>query len=418
MDGRAMGHLDFSKVQRAMENEDMDALVAMEPHTVAVLLNYWEELCIKVGFREFPACVVIMSSGEIIAVTPRLNYNSRIENAPWIDQFVGRYTDSDSNNQGKMVQTLARALEKRGLENAKIGFEMGFVPVGIMDWIKSELPGIETVDGEWLLWQLRAVKTTQQLGFIQTAVDACEAGIKRMLGGWKEGESIYRLLDEFDQVVRGYGASFFATHQTATAKKWAAFSGADAVMPGTPRSWLNQRLSEDFIIRANDETEVNLDIVVRCQAYISDWKRAFYLGTPPKEIADLYDFEGMVHQAIVEEIKPGMTTVEAQEACEHRLKKEGMVNSPMFRQWIVHSVGLEIHEEPMIGGCPTVSENGEVDKTKIARFPGLLRDGSQKITFEPNTVVMVETKRTEDPYVMTKEGLKRLNTLPQELFVV
>ena len=90
-------------------------------------------------------------------MTPRLNYNSRIENAPWIDQFVGRYTDSDSNNQGKMVQTLARALEKRGLENAKIGFEMGFVPVGIMDWIKSELPGIETVDGEWLLWQLRAV---------------------------------------------------------------------------------------------------------------------------------------------------------------------------------------------------------------------------------------------------------------------
>ena len=79
-------------------------------------------------------------------------------------------------------------------------------------------------------------------------------------------------------------------------------------------------------------------------------KRAFYLGTPPKEIADLYDFEGTVHQAIVEEIKPGMTTVEAQEACEHRLKKEGMVNSPMFRQWIVHSVGLEIHEEPMTRG--------------------------------------------------------------------
>ena len=47
--------------QWAMENEDMDALVAMEPHTVAFLLNYGEELCIKVGFREFPACVVIMS---------------------------------------------------------------------------------------------------------------------------------------------------------------------------------------------------------------------------------------------------------------------------------------------------------------------------------------------------------------------
>ena len=81
-------------------------------------------------------------------------------------------------------------------------------------------------------------------------------------------------------------------------------------------------------------------------------------------------------------------------------------------------MGLEIHEEPLIGSCPRCSESGEVDKTKTTRFPGLLRGGSQKITLEPNVVVMVETKLTEDPYLMTKEGLKRLNTLPQKLFVV
>ena len=399
MIGKALESLDFSPILEAMKDEEMDALVAMEPHTVALLLNYWNEIFIQIGFRETPTCVVILSSGDVFAVMARINH--RVEMAPWLNGSVGRYTDSSYYDQGKMVEALTRALKEKGLEGGKIGFEKGFVPAGIMDWIQSGLPRIKVVDGEWILWQLRAVKTEKQLGFIRNAVAACEAGVKKMLGGWKEGVSIHRLLDEFEQVVREYGASFFCTYQRALAKKWVPFSGRD------------QRRSEDFIITANDEKEVLFDLMVRCEAYFSDWKRAFYLGTPPGEIADLYDFEWRVVQAVAKQVKPGMTTLEAQQACDYQLRKEGLMN-----WWCIHSVGLEIHEEPLIGASPTVSESGEVNKAKTTFFPGLLRGGSQKITFQPNMVVMVETKSTEDPYLMTKEGLKRLNSLPQKLFVV
>ena len=299
------------------------------------------------------------------------------------------------------MEALTRLLKRKGLGEGKVGFEMDFVPAGMMHWIESELPGIEAVDGEWIWWQFRAAKTKKQLGFIRSAVAACEAGVKRMLEDWKEGESIHRLLDEFEQVVKDHGASFFCTYQRAIAKKWVPVSGRD------------QRLSEDFIIRTNDEKEVLFDLMVRYQAYFSDWKRSFYLGTPPKEITDLYNFEWNVVQTVANEVKPGMTTLEAQQACDHRLKQSGLIN-----WWCMHSVGLEVHEEPLIGGCPTISESGEVDKTETTLFPGLLRSGSEKITFQPNMVVMVETKSTEDPYFMTPEGLIRLNTLPQELFVI
>ena len=399
MDKKGIDHLDFSPVLKAMKDEGMDALVAMEPHTVAFLLNHWNEILVPIGFREAPACVVITSSGDIFAVAVRMNYNQDI--APWVNEFIGRYTDSSYYDQGRVVQILGSALRKKGLGSGKVGFEMGFVPAGMMDWIKSELPGIEAVDGEWILWQLRAVKTEKQLEFIKKAVAACEAGVQKMREGWKEGESIHRLLDEFEQVVRKHGASFFCTYQRAIAKKWVPFSGRD------------QRLSEDFIIQTNDEKEVLFDLLVRYQAYFSDWKRSFYLGEPPQEIADLYDFEWRVVQTIAKELKPGMGAIEAQEACDHRLKREGLVN-----WWCIHSVGLEIHEEPLIGSCPTTSESGEVEKNKTTLFPGLLRGGNQKMTFEPNMVVMAETKSTEDPYLMTKTGLKRLNTLPQQLFVI
>ncbi|MDP7743481.1 MAG: M24 family metallopeptidase [Lentisphaeria bacterium] len=399
MDGIEIDGLDFSRIRRIMKDEQIDALVAMEPHTTAILLNDWNKIFIDIGFREAPAAVVFLASGKTLAVSPRLN--QRMENAPWIEASVGRYTDSTYYDQRPMVDALARVLRQNGLENARIGFEMGFVPAGIMDWIIAELPAIELVDGEWILWQFRAAKSPKQIGFIQTAVDACEAGVKKMLDGWEEGKSIHTLLDEFEQVVKDRGADFFCTYQRALAKKWAPFAGRD------------QRFSEEFIIMENDDQEVLFDLIVTCQAYVSDWKRSFYLGTPPKEIADLYEFEWRIVQTLVQELKPGMTTIEAYTACDERLKKDGLVN-----WWCIHSVGLEIHEEPLIGGSPMVSENGDVDMTATARFPGLLRDGSEKITFEPNQVVMVETKKVEDPYLITTEGLQRLNTLPQKLFVV
>ena len=399
MGGVGIDSLDFSSVLKAMRDEHLDALVAMEPHTVALLLNYWNEIYIPFIFRETPTCVVITAPGDIFAVMPRLNH--KIEDAPWVKEFIGRYTDSSYYDQGRVVEALAEALKKKGLGGGKVGFERRFVPAGIMDWIESELPGIEAVDGEWILWQLRAVKTKKQLGFIRNAVAACEAGIEEMLGGWKEGESIHRLLDEFERVVRERGASFFCTYQRALAKKWVPFSGRD------------QRQSEDFFIRADDEEEVLFDLIVRYQAYVSDWKRAIYLGTPPKEIADRYDLQWRAHRAIVEAVRPGMTTVEAQSACENVLAKEGIAT-----WWCIHSVGLEIHEEPLISASLVAPEGGEAEKTETTVSLGPLSGGSRKITYEPNVVVMAETKHTEDPYLMTNEGLKRLNTLPQKLFVV
>ena len=75
------------------------------------------------------------------------------------------------------------------------------------------------------------------------------------------------------------------------------------------------------------------------------------------------------------------------------------------------------HEEPLIGTTPIVTKNGNVDVTKSRPFTGPLGGRNKKITFDPNVVVMVESTKSEDPYLMTEDGLKRLNTLPQELFV-
>jgi Xaa-Pro aminopeptidase len=391
--------LDFSRILEAMREEGIDALTAMDPHTVAILTNYCNELFLEFGFKEAPTCVVILATGETVAVMPRMHHKR--EHAPWIDEFAGRYTDSCYHDQGLMVDTLTRTLKEKGLGSGRIGFEMGFVPAAIMRRIEGALPNMRAVDGEWIWCQFRAVKTEKQLNFIRSGVDACEAGVRAIRADWKEGESIHRLLDEFNRVIREHGASGFRAYQRAIAKQWEPHPGRD------------QNLSEDFLIRLDDDTEVLFDLIVRYEGFISDWKRSFYLGTPPPAIADLYEFEWSVVQALAEEVKPGMTKVEAQKACDERLDRDGLNN-----WWCIHSVGLEIHEEPLIGACPETTEDGEVNRARPVRFPGHLQGVDEKLRFEPNVVVMVETKKTEDPYLMTEEGLVRLNSLPQELFVV
>ena len=76
----------------------------------------------------------------------------------------------------------------------------------------------------------------------------------------------------------------------------------------------------------------------------------------------------------------------------------------MVRRYPLRRI-LQICCKLLIGACPTTFENGEVDRTKTTLFHGLLRCGHEKLTFEPGMVVMAETKSTEDPYLMTEEGL-------------
>ena len=116
---------------------------------MAILLNYWNELHVPIEFREMPQCVVILSSGHTFAVRAH-----RRDYAPWIKEFVGRSAYPPDEGE-ETVEVLARALKEKGLGNARIGFELSCVPVTIMDWIKSELPGIEVVDGDWIVWKLR-----------------------------------------------------------------------------------------------------------------------------------------------------------------------------------------------------------------------------------------------------------------------
>ena len=118
---------DFSGVTAAMWDEGIEALIAMDPHTVAIITNYCNALFLEFGFKETPTCILILASGETVAVMPR-NQHQR-EHAPWIDEFTGRYTDSCYYDQGLMVEALARTLNEKGLGRGRIGFEMGFIPV-------------------------------------------------------------------------------------------------------------------------------------------------------------------------------------------------------------------------------------------------------------------------------------------------
>lgn len=69
---------------------------------------------------------------------------------------------------------LAEELKRRGLERGRIGAEIGTdhrlaMPVREFDVLRSELPGAEFVDASDLLWQLRMIKSDEELTYIREA---------------------------------------------------------------------------------------------------------------------------------------------------------------------------------------------------------------------------------------------------------
>ena len=172
---------------------------------------------------------------------------------------------------------------------------------------------------------------------------------------------------------------------------------------------------EDWPVKTNDATEVFWDMGGEYQGYVADMSRAFYLGTPSKEMVEKYERLACWHQVAAATILPGMPVPEAYESFAEALLDE------FGKVWgFIHGVGVHAHENPYLDmGLP------------LER----LRTSRNDVRFEVNTVVAFEPfyhidptdpdKITgegggciEDMWLMTSEGFRRMSSLPQKLFTV
>ncbi len=212
---------------------------------------------------------------------------------------------------------------------------------------------------------IRAIKDESEILSIRRAAkvsdDALNALIPFLKDGMTEREVAARL--EYEMAIRGSEKAAFET---------IAASGVRGAMP--------HACPTDAPLPSNGL--LTLDFGACVCGYMSDITRTLHLGSPCRELSELWDIVYDVQQKCVEKASPGMTCREITEYQCELFAKYGMEKYIMHS--LGHGVGLAIHE------APTVSKRSDAVLSQnmvITIEPGLYIENLGGVRIEDTVLI-------------------------------
>jgi Xaa-Pro aminopeptidase len=272
-------------------------------------------------------------------------------------------------------------LKQRGLDRARIGADLEFMPAADFEALKPALPAVTWTDGSEVLRRLRAVKTSREIERLRRAARAAEAGLIRMAAAVKPGVSLSEL-----------SSSWKAGAQAAAAEGGFGLSGHwDFISVGADLSDMAAVVTPGALIKADVGTLVD--------GYSSDGARTFTHGPASPLAREIFKALETAFAAGLETLRPGNTFGAVHAAMLASMRKDGFAE--YYRGHFGHSVGgsVGIEEWPFFSA------------------------GNPEIIL-PSMVVALETPfygqgigalMIEDQFLITETGAECMNTLPRTL---
>ena len=125
--------------------------------------------------------------------------------------------------------------------------------------------------------------------------------------------------------------------------------------PGTALAfsrWMDQDLEKGPLL---------IDYGVRIKGYWSDITRMFYLGSEPEAtFLEYYNLVLQARQAALECMHPGQSIYGPEEAIRKLFRRKSLEQHMIYAAG--HGIGLEVHEEPLLGSAPDAAREEEEDK--------------------------------------------------------
>ena len=305
-----------------------------------------------------------------------------------------------SSSAELLDEIVVRAVRAIGVERAVVPDSF---PVLTADRLRAA--GVELVPDRATFAERRRSKSPAELAGIRRAQAAAEAGMAAVR------DLLRQAVVGGDGLLESEGRPLTSEAlQTAIS---AAFleNGASAdvfVVSHGPQTAIGHHLGEGQL-RAGESIVVDLWPRDTESACFADMSRTFVVGDPPAELAEWHRLCREWHEVALAAIRPGVTArsvydavcdqVEAAGFPTQRTKVEGKPLEEGFLYALGHGVGLEVHEEPILGilgNTPLVA--GDV----LAVEPGLYR---------PNAYGL----RIEDLVLVTEDGYENLTSFPYEL---
>ncbi len=377
----------LTRVTAEMKRSSIDALLLTTEENTRYFSGFrmitWDSKVSRPGSlvitQDGHAALVCACGGYYTALATTMIEDVR----PW-DRFGRR------SQQRTVPEAIVAVLREFGVERGRIGLEMGMgfrIHLNVPDYrgLLELLSGADVVDGSSTVWRVRSVKSPAEIAYIRRACEinciAFEHAFRSIRSGTTE-EEIMRM----------------------AAMKMLEL-GAERIFP------LGIRAGADRYAHANSppgsrpvrEGEIILiDGGPRYRGYFSDIIREAVLGKPSPRQAELFEFSVAACLEGLKEVRAGVTPASICARVDAFVDSHGFGEQYVSRGSIGHSIGLDIHELPLID-----VDNHEPLKEGmvLAIEPSFYEEGAGMFNIEENVLV-------------TKDGYELLTPLSHDLWVL
>lgn len=293
---------------------------------------------------------------------------------------------ADWGKEGGLYIPLYQAMKEDAI--AAIGVEDTYMTMAEADKIRSGLKkaGLEPaalVPLKRSVTGLRAVKCEEEIARIKKAEAIGDRAFQKILAKLHAGMTEKQVAAYLEFYMKEEGAEGFSFETIAA-------SGLHSAMP--------HAVPTDKVLREGDF--LTMDFGCRYQGYCSDMTRTVVIGRADEKQRNVYETVRQAQQAALDGIRPGMTGKEIDALARDVIRDAGY--GEYFGHALGHSVGLDIHEQPVFSQ----------KETAVIR-PGMV------ITVEPGIYIKdFGGVRIEDVVVITEDGCENITHSPKNLIEI
>jgi Xaa-Pro aminopeptidase len=371
--GAELHRLKQAKVQQALEQSDVDALVFFKAEAVRYLTDFYVK-----GFRPFmePEYMVLVAKGKPPVVgyisgsdELRIRIKSDIEDARRLPA-VGRW-----------AETLGAMLSDYGLTRARLGTDL--MPYMVHQGLMKQFPALEIVDASKIWVRITAVKHPMEIEHVRAAVRVADLGMDAAIAAIRPGVSEHAVSAEAVYAMRKSGSEFEPFIPLVA-------SGYNTSM--------FERVATEKVIEAGEMVILDIGAVVR--GYTGDLGRTFVCGDPTPEQKAIYKATHLALQEAKKVVRPGANGRDVDRRAREIIEEAGWGNY-VYTGNTGHQLGYGLHGEPLV--------DRNVDFEIVENMV---------ICLEPRIVLPdrpdIGGAHLEDVVVVTKDGHEQINRSPHD----
>lgn len=362
----------------------------------AVILTSDENTYYFSGFKSIvwaskvstPGVLVITKDGDMMIASSK-NGRETVRVTSCVEDI--RYYGKDSPYD-KYVNAILSILKEKKLLKGKIGLELGVGhKMHLNHYDREDLfkelshENSEIFDAAEILWEVRMIKSELEIEKLRTCCKINSEAIEKGLRTVKEGTTELELYRSILQEYFHLGAEFALPIGVRAGKE--RYSQGNCPPSSRP-------------IGRGDIILVDGGPVYK--GYYSDIIREAVIGNPTNYQLEMFNTAREACYVGIEKIKPGVPINEVCQAVDEYMDRSKFVHINVYKNWCGHSIGVGVHELPMIDINTTISlQPGMV----FAIEPYIFEEGVGSLGIEENVLV-------------TEKGYEILSTSNSELMIL